>query len=90
MMALAFWPSTTTRPTKLLAVRRYTSRPLTRATWTGADLWRTATSQQNPYADVKAQKTFEKGLLDKTAKQTGDSAYPPKRTHLVPPAAQLT
>ncbi|KEY64940.1 hypothetical protein S7711_08939 [Stachybotrys chartarum IBT 7711] len=26
----------------------------------------------NPYADTKSQKTFEKGLLDKTAKQTGD------------------
>ncbi|KAI1799814.1 snare-like protein [Daldinia bambusicola] len=25
-----------------------------------------------PFADVKSQKTFEKGLLDKTAKQTGD------------------
>ncbi|KAL7629582.1 Golgi-to-ER vesicle coat component [Parahypoxylon ruwenzoriense] len=25
-----------------------------------------------PYADVKSQKTFEKGLLEKTAKQTGD------------------
>lgn len=25
-----------------------------------------------PYADVKAQKAFEKGLLDKTAKQTAD------------------
>lgn len=26
----------------------------------------------NPYPDVKAQKAFEKGLLEKTAKQTGD------------------
>lgn len=25
-----------------------------------------------PYPDVKAQKTFEKGLLEKTAKQNGD------------------
>jgi hypothetical protein len=25
-----------------------------------------------PYADLKAQKAFEKGLLEKTAKQTGD------------------
>lgn len=25
-----------------------------------------------PYPDVKSQKTFEKGLLDKTVKQTGD------------------
>ncbi|KAI1451607.1 snare-like protein [Annulohypoxylon moriforme] len=25
-----------------------------------------------PFADVKSQKTFEKGLLEKTAKQTGD------------------
>lgn len=25
-----------------------------------------------PYSDVKAQKAFEKGLLEKTAKQTGD------------------
>ncbi|KAI1843331.1 hypothetical protein JX265_007805 [Neoarthrinium moseri] len=30
------------------------------------------TSKENPYADVKSQKTFEKGLLDKTAKQNGD------------------
>ncbi|KAH7376085.1 clathrin adaptor complex small chain [Plectosphaerella cucumerina] len=26
----------------------------------------------NPYPDVKSQKTFEKGLLEKTAKQNGD------------------
>ncbi|KAH6898565.1 Longin-like domain-containing protein [Thelonectria olida] len=26
----------------------------------------------NPYADLKSQKAFEKGLLEKTAKQTGD------------------
>lgn len=26
----------------------------------------------NPYPDVKAQKSFEKGLADKTLKQTGD------------------
>ncbi|WYZ34689.1 hypothetical protein EsH8_I_000965 [Colletotrichum jinshuiense] len=26
----------------------------------------------SPYSDVKSQKAFEKGLLDKTAKQTGD------------------
>ena len=26
----------------------------------------------SPYSDVKSQKTFEKGLLEKTAKQTGD------------------
>ncbi|KAI0125678.1 clathrin adaptor complex small chain [Xylariales sp. AK1849] len=29
-------------------------------------------SNSGPYPDVKSQKTFEKGLLDKTAKQTGD------------------
>ncbi|KAK1460718.1 clathrin adaptor complex small chain [Colletotrichum cuscutae] len=28
--------------------------------------------QTNPYPDVKSQKAFEKGLLEKTAKQTGD------------------
>lgn len=26
----------------------------------------------SPYADLKAQKAFEKGLIEKTAKQTGD------------------
>ena len=26
----------------------------------------------NPYPDLKAQKNFEKGLADKTLKQTGD------------------
>ncbi|TQV97227.1 hypothetical protein V2A60_000149 [Cordyceps javanica] len=26
----------------------------------------------NPYSDTKSQKTFEKGLIEKTAKQTGD------------------
>ncbi|KAH0595993.1 hypothetical protein MHUMG1_06543 [Metarhizium humberi] len=31
----------------------------------------TATSS-NPYPDLKAQKAFEKGLIEKTAKQTGD------------------
>ncbi|CAJ2501207.1 Uu.00g040600.m01.CDS01 [Anthostomella pinea] len=29
-------------------------------------------ASSSPYADVKAQKTFEKGLLEKTVKQTGD------------------
>lgn len=29
-------------------------------------------SSSNPYSDVKSQKAFEKGLIDKTAKQTGD------------------
>ncbi|KAI0596641.1 snare-like protein [Biscogniauxia sp. FL1348] len=32
----------------------------------------TSTTPNTPYADVKSQKTFEKGLLEKTAKQTGD------------------
>ncbi|EQK97648.1 hypothetical protein G6O67_001710 [Ophiocordyceps sinensis] len=32
----------------------------------GASTW------TNPYPDVKAQKAFERGLIDKTAKQTGD------------------
>ncbi|KAI1639542.1 snare-like protein [Biscogniauxia mediterranea] len=31
-----------------------------------------STTPNIPYADVKSQKTFEKGLLEKTAKQTGD------------------
>lgn len=29
-------------------------------------------SPSNPYSDLKSQKAFEKGLVDKTAKQTGD------------------
>ncbi|KAL2756316.1 hypothetical protein ACRALDRAFT_2105155 [Sodiomyces alcalophilus JCM 7366] len=29
-------------------------------------------AEMNPYPDVKSQKAFEKGLLEKTAKQTGD------------------
>ena len=29
-------------------------------------------SSTNPYPDVKSQKAFEKGLIEKTAKQTGD------------------
>ncbi|KAF4123985.1 coatomer subunit zeta [Geosmithia morbida] len=29
-------------------------------------------AQGNPYSDSKSQKAFEKGLIDKTAKQTGD------------------
>ncbi|EOO03250.1 putative coatomer subunit zeta protein [Phaeoacremonium minimum UCRPA7] len=29
-------------------------------------------SSNSPYPDVKSQKAFEKGLLEKTAKQTGD------------------
>lgn len=31
-----------------------------------------ASPSTNPYPDVKAQKAFEKGLLEKTAKQTAD------------------
>ncbi|KAF4975886.1 hypothetical protein FZEAL_7359 [Fusarium zealandicum] len=31
-----------------------------------------ASASANPYSDVKSQKAFEKGLIDKTAKQTGD------------------
>lgn len=30
------------------------------------------TSSSNPYPDVKSQKAFEKGLIEKTSKQTGD------------------
>ena len=33
---------------------------------------RAPSSSNSPYPDVKSQKTFEKGLLEKTAKQTGD------------------
>lgn len=29
-------------------------------------------SSKNPYPDAKSQKAFEKGLIEKTAKQTGD------------------
>ncbi|PHH75096.1 hypothetical protein CDD82_4598 [Ophiocordyceps australis] len=32
----------------------------------------TLNSSTNPYPDLKSQKAFEKGLIDKTAKQTGD------------------
>ncbi|KAH8905076.1 clathrin adaptor complex small chain [Coniochaeta sp. PMI_546] len=32
----------------------------------------TSSHHNGPYSDVKAQKAFEKGLLEKTAKQTGD------------------
>ncbi|KAL6698609.1 clathrin adaptor complex [Trichoderma pleuroticola] len=31
-----------------------------------------ASTSSHPYTDLKAQKAFEKGLIDKTAKQTGD------------------
>ncbi|KYK57701.1 clathrin adaptor complex [Drechmeria coniospora] len=31
-----------------------------------------AGASSNPYPDLKAQKAFEKGLIDKTSKQTGD------------------
>jgi hypothetical protein len=30
------------------------------------------TGSTSPYGDLKSQKAFEKGLLEKTAKQTGD------------------
>lgn len=33
---------------------------------------RNAATPPAPYADLKAQKSFEKGLLEKTAKQTAD------------------
>ncbi|KAI0523721.1 snare-like protein [Xylaria bambusicola] len=32
----------------------------------------TSGAPSSPYSDVKSQKSFEKGLLEKTAKQTGD------------------
>ncbi|KAI1264305.1 snare-like protein [Xylariaceae sp. FL1019] len=32
----------------------------------------TGSANTSPYSDVKSQKSFEKGLLEKTAKQTGD------------------
>lgn len=44
-------------------------------TFTAAHLsltFQVASSPSNPYPDVKSQKAFEKGLLEKTAKQTGD------------------
>ncbi|KAH7256927.1 Longin-like domain-containing protein [Fusarium tricinctum] len=31
-----------------------------------------ASASASPYSDVKSQKAFEKGLIEKTAKQTGD------------------
>ncbi|KAM0424680.1 hypothetical protein ACHAPT_009988 [Fusarium lateritium] len=31
-----------------------------------------SSASSNPYPDVKSQKAFEKGLIEKTAKQTGD------------------
>ncbi|KAK4074723.1 hypothetical protein THAR02_01624 [Trichoderma harzianum] len=31
-----------------------------------------ASTSSHPYTDLKSQKAFEKGLIDKTAKQTGD------------------
>ncbi|KAJ2899550.1 hypothetical protein MKZ38_002983 [Zalerion maritima] len=31
-----------------------------------------STASESPYPDVKSQKSFEKGLFEKTAKQTGD------------------
>jgi hypothetical protein len=37
-----------------------------------ADADKSIAAPQLPYADVKAQKAFEKGLLEKTAKQTAD------------------
>ncbi|CRK20436.1 hypothetical protein BN1723_000288 [Verticillium longisporum] len=37
-----------------------------------ADEVPTGSAHPNPYPDVKSQKTFEKGLLEKTAKQTSD------------------
>jgi coatomer subunit zeta len=37
-----------------------------------ANIPQAAAQSQNPYPDVKAQKAFEKGLLEKTAKQTSD------------------
>ncbi|TPX16435.1 uncharacterized protein E0L32_003729 [Thyridium curvatum] len=39
---------------------------------TGAGHASAAPTPKNPYPDVKSQKSFEKGLLEKTAKQTGD------------------
>jgi len=41
-------------------------RPETNGTFTASS------TPSSPYPDVKSQKTFEKGLLEKTAKQTGD------------------
>lgn len=39
---------------------------------TAANPWLAAPAPTNPYPDLKSQKAFEKGLLEKTAKQTGD------------------
>ncbi|KLU84667.1 coatomer subunit zeta [Magnaporthiopsis poae ATCC 64411] len=38
----------------------------------GADQADSSIAPPSPYADVKAQESFEKGLIEKTAKQTGD------------------
>lgn len=38
----------------------------------GATLTGGKAASSNPYPDVKSQKAFEKALLEKTAKQTGD------------------
>ncbi|KAH8165188.1 hypothetical protein CIB48_g3048 [Xylaria polymorpha] len=38
----------------------------------GSTMQPTSGPSSSPYSDVKSQKSFEKGLLEKTAKQTGD------------------
>lgn len=38
----------------------------------GHELTHLTASSRNPYPDLKSQKAFEKALLEKTAKQTGD------------------
>lgn len=75
MMAPEFLPSTTLHPT----MRR--DQDIKVATFFPANLWldnapilivTIASAHASPYTDLKSQKAFEKGLLEKTAKQTSD------------------
>lgn len=67
-------PSTTNLPTKallrqdkMLVCKSHTGR-----IDEGKPLTCPAATAKNPYPDLKSQKAFEKALLEKTAKQTGD------------------
>jgi hypothetical protein len=85
MMATAYLQNTIVRPTtphlglvKVRLLPLHSPAPLW-ARFTpphdaveGADNFKVASPSTTPYPDLKAQKAFEKGLLEKTAKQTTD------------------
>lgn len=71
-MAPGFSPNTSRPPTAHPPVWHLVQPPLVQGNANSYVPIAGSTSSSSAYPDVKSQQAFEKGLVDKTAKQTGD------------------